>query len=102
MLHAWSVRCLMLQYVYILYSKTRRHISVGSAALLSLFDGLDLLDAFEVKHFSLLPKGLKGLVRQRGLEVRAEPPLYFHIAFQLHFPVCKDLSINEANKAAFK
>ena len=37
--------------------------SGGSAALLSLFDGLDLLDAFEVKHISLLQKGLKDLVR---------------------------------------
>ena len=44
--------------------------SRGSAALLSLFDGLDVLDAFEVKNLALLQKGLKDLVRQRGLGVQ--------------------------------
>ena len=46
------------------------HLSGGSAALLSLFDGLDLLDAFEVKNISLLQKGLKDLVPQRSLGVQ--------------------------------
>ena len=42
----------------------------GSAALLRLFDELDLLDTFEVNSFSLLQKGLKDLGHRRGLEVQ--------------------------------
>ena len=42
----------------------------GSAALLSLFDGLDLLDPFEVTRDFLLQKRLKDQVRQRGLGVQ--------------------------------
>ena len=45
-------------------------ISGGSAALLSLFDGLDLLDPFEVTRDFLLQKRLEHQVRQRGLGVQ--------------------------------
>ena len=46
------------------------HKSGGSAALLSLFDGLDLLDPFEATRDFLLQKHLKDQVRQRGLGVQ--------------------------------
>ena len=56
--------------------------SGGSAALLSLFDGLDLLDPFEVKNISLLQKDLKDLVRQRGLGVQQNLRLDLLDAFE--------------------
>ena len=42
----------------------------GSAALLSLYEGLDLLDVFEVNNLTLLQKNLNDLVCGRGLEVQ--------------------------------
>ena len=48
-----------------------RHVfSGGSAALLGLYDGLDLLHSFEVRRCYLLEKCLKNLIRRRGLEVQ--------------------------------
>ena len=58
--------------------KREGNLSGGSAALLSFVDGLDVLDAFEVKNLSLLQNGLKDLVRQRGLGVQQNLRLNFH------------------------
>ena len=54
----------------------------GSAELLSLFDGLDLLDAFEANNLSLLQKCQKDLVRQRGLGVQQNLRLDLLDAFE--------------------
>ena len=45
-------------------------MSWGSAALLSLYDELDLLDSFEVARYYLLQKRLKNLVCHRSFEVQ--------------------------------
>ena len=53
--------------------------SGGSAALLSLFDGLDLLDPFEVTRDFLLQKRLEHQVRQRGLGVQQNLRYYLTV-----------------------
>ena len=49
--------------------KTRQSSCRGSAALLSLYDGLDLLDSFEVTRNYLLQKYLQDLFHRRCFSV---------------------------------